>query len=219
MNEPQPMLRRLQPKWQQLSGSQFSWLNMPVALLVLAGVVISLLWSQLQLTALLLGGLLLATWLWLWFSLHKQTRPSTLEWQVATLSAAQHHQQGQLDRLMLGLLQQQQGSAPYCLYRFAANEAFVLTNDASTRQAIADIRFLSTLGLIDHVPGQSLRTLLEALQGQTHKQDRIDVKNYFLPTEQGKHYVSLLQSSLAASLVDCSIHHLAAGTWAQALSC
>jgi hypothetical protein len=57
--------------------------------------------------------------------------------------------------------------------------------------------------LIDQVPGHSLRTLLEALQGQTDEQDRVDVKNYFVPTEQGKHYLSLLQSSLAASLADC----------------
>jgi signal transduction histidine kinase len=203
MNEQQPMLRRLQPKWQPLSGRQFSWLNVPVALLVLAGLVIGLLWSQLQLTALLLGGLLLATWLWVWFSLHKQTRPRRLELQVATLTAQQEQQQVQFDRLLLCLLQQQQGSAPYCLYRLAASEAFLLTNNASTRQAIEDIWFLATLGLIDHVAGHSLRTLLEALQGQTDEQNGIDVKGYFLPTQQGQHYLSLLQSSLAASLVDC----------------
>jgi signal transduction histidine kinase len=203
MNEPQPMLRRLQPKWQPLSGSQFSWLNVPVALLVLAGLVITLLWSQFQLIALLIGGLLFATWLWIWFSLHKRTRPSALELQLAALTTHQEQQQVQLDQLMMCLLQQQQGSAPYCLYRLVANEAFLLANDASTKQAIADIRFLSRLGLIDHVPGHSLRTLLEALQGQTDEQDRVDVKNYFVPTEQGKHYLSLLQSSLAASLADC----------------
>jgi hypothetical protein len=202
MNKQQPVLVRLQAHWQQFGGGQFSRLKTPVALLALAGLVLGLLWFHPQLIALLVGGLLFATWLWVWFSLHKRAKPRGLELELATLLAHQEQQQVQLDRLMTCLLLQH-GSALSCLYRFAASDAFLLSNDASTRQAIKDIRYLSALGLIDDVAGHSLRTLLEALQEQTDKQDRIDVKDYFVPTEQGKHYLSLLQGSLAASLAAC----------------
>jgi signal transduction histidine kinase len=202
MDKQQPVLVRLRAHWQKLSRRQFFRLKTPVALLALAGLVLVLLWFQPQLLTLLVGGLLFATWLWVWFFLHKRARPRALELELATLIAHQEQQQVQLDRLMTCLLLQQ-GSALSCLYCFAASDAFLLSHDASTRQAIKDIRYLYALGLIDQVAAHSLRTLLEALRGQTDKQDRIDIKDYSVPTEQGKHYLSLLQSSLAASLAAC----------------
>ena len=192
------IITHLRQSWLRLSGRRFLWRYVLFPLVALALLVLGLLWPRLQLEALLLGVLLVASWPWIWSHLQQKVLPTTLSGKLAVLQAAQEQQQLEIDQLAVCLLREcLQGSELHYLRQLAASEAFLLGKHEVTERLLVDLRRLYALGLIDRAAGRGFQTFLEAVQG-----GGIDVKAHFRITDRGKKYLALLQRELTAWLAD-----------------
>src|SRR5947209_7549662 len=193
----------LRQSWLRLSGRRLPWRQLLFPLVALAFLVLGLLWPRLQLDALLLDVLLVASWPWAWSRLQQNVLPAAFSGKLAVLHATQQQQQSELDQLAVCLLHEcLQGSELHYLHQLAASDAFLLGKHEVTEQWLVDFRHLYTLGLIDRLAGRGFRTFLEAVQGQADQEDGIDVKAHFCITDRGKKYLGLLQRELAGWLAD-----------------
>lgn len=154
-----------------------------ISVSALALILIRLVWPQLAVDAITLGLLVVAALPW--FSPILESIEAPWGWKVKfkEIESQQQQQQAEIDTLKFLVSHFVTDAELQHLVRLNAPGPFSYTVDETTHFFEQELRRLRSLGLIAGQPGRGVRSL--------KKQNRGDVKDHFLITEQGKRYLEL----------------------------